>query len=1053
MLRKDSGAFLFTLSKMKIFVTCPDKIEVLYLTLQVTPPLAGQYLISKFPLLTIILILFFQNIFAQKLPFRNYSIKDGLAQSSVNDIYQDSKGYLWFATQSGVSKFDGMNFKTYTTEDGLPYNHIKCITGDHEGNIWFGTQRGGISKFNGKTFENYTAEQGLIDNAVRAILEDQNGFLWVGTDGGISILALYGTDHTFNNFTTDHGLNDNSVRALLEDSNGNIWIGTDRGVCRSAFRDVKDGGEAPLTAPLNPPEGGTLPSPFPLGNGGGKSPLRGDLGGLFFENFSNQPGYNYIGTIWSILEDHDGNIWFGSHGSGITKFEPKAQNDNNFTHYSTTDGLTNNVVRCIVEDQYGNRWFGTNQGLSKIISGYNKGPQESPTFENFTTRHGLIDDNIRSILEDNNGNIWIGTDDGGVTIFGGRYFEQYSTQQGLVDNTIFCINEDQHGNIWIGTDAGLSKLVINNTLQRSTAGKISLFEHHQTGFQTITIEVLGGDKGIMSMLEDKNGNIWIGTHHDGISKLIPNPHANWDEESGAGQQFYYRIQNYNTELGINSEPVNALLEDRHGNIWFGTDGGVTKLAYKNIEQGAYSPLHPEQALLNNPEYSGSQGKPLKNFTTQDGLIHNEVLTIYEDRYGNIWVGTRGGLSEFIFNESKEPSYTIKNFTTEQGLAYNYVWPILEDRYGNLWFGTKGGLSKLIPPPTSPTTSPPKSPQRGDFPPQLPKGKGDGKVPPLGGFRGAGDLEEAASSFKNYTKKDGLKSNAIWLMTMDNEGNIWVGHEKGIEKLIQNDSGETVGFQYYGYLEGFTPMETNANAVFKDSKGNLWFGTLEGAVKYDPKEDRVSITVPRTHITNIRLFGTETDFSVWCDSLDRKNGLPKNLRLPYDKNHLSFDYIGIHYKIPEKIKYQYKLEGFDKKWSEFTSVTFATYTNLESGNYTFKVKACNSDGFWNLNPTRFSFIISPPFWKTGWYYASEILFFTVLIAITFYINKTKTKSRVGTILTFATILFIFEFLNISIEPYVEDYAGGVPIFKLIMNMTLAGSLNPLERLISRFDEYI
>ncbi|MCH8318563.1 MAG: hypothetical protein IIA88_08710, partial [Bacteroidetes bacterium] len=499
------------------------------------------------------------------------------------------------------------------------------------------------------------------------------------------------------------------------------------------------------------------------------------------------------------------------------------------------------------------------------------------------------------------------------------------------------------------------------------------------------------------------------------------------------------------------------------NIWFGTDGGVTKLAYKNIEQGAYSPLHPEQALLNTiPSTRESSvkvkkdftGQAFENFTTQDGLVHNEVLTIYEDKYGNIWVGTRGGLSEFIFNESKERSYTIKNFTTEQGLAYNYVWPILEDRYGNLWFGTKGGLSKLRSPPLPPPrggTGQPQFPTGGKVPTQGDlggAGKSDGKAPPPGGLGGA-----SSSSFKNYTKKDGLKSNAIWLMTMDNEGNIWVGHEKGIEKLIQNDSGEIVESQYYGYLEGFTPMETNANAVFKDSKGNLWFGTLEGVVKYDPKEDRASITVPRTHITNIRLFGTETDFSTWCDSLDKKNGLPNNLRLPYDKNHLSFDYIGIHYKIPEKIRYQYKLEGFDKKWSEFTSVTFATYTNLEPGNYTFKVKACNSDGFWNLNPTRFSFIITPPFWKTGWYYASEILFFTVLIAITFYVNKTKTKSRVGTILTFATILFIFEFLNISIEPYVEDYAGGVPIFKLIMNMTLAGSLNPLERLISRFDEYI
>ena len=928
----------------------------------------------------LILMLFYHNIFAQKLPFRNYGIKDGLAQSTVYDIFQDSKGYLWFATQSGVSKFDGKTFVNFTTYEGLTDNFVRSILEDQYGNFWFGTSNG-ISKFDGKIFQNFTSEQGLINNDIWAVLEDQRGNLWFGTMGGLSKLAITereGSGRIFENYTTQHGLNDNAVRSLFEDKKGNIWIGTDRGVCRLLFKNVENKGDS---------------SPRY-----GRSFLQGKLHPeQVFEDFSKIHEF-YRDLIWSFQEDRKGNLWIGTLNHGVAKFDGKT-----LQTFTTSHGLIGNSVRCIIEDHNGYLWFGTYTGVSKFspAGGYSdkKGGVYSvkerdleQSFENFNIAQGLTNHNIRSLLEDNNGNIWIGTDGGGVAKFSGRYFEQFSFEHGRDENIVFSINEDKYGNILIGTDgAGIYKLTYNNKFAENRFQAMTAFGR---SFEGIVI---------LSILKDHNENLWFCDFHGGVTKLILNKRVGYG----------YTIENYLPGRELPNLFVTSIIEDIVGNIWIGMFGGVTKIVFKDNEKGGNSTPHHVV---------------FENITPENGLVNSEVLSIYEDLHGNIWFCTEGGVSKLTPGNNKE--HLIENFTTKQGLAHNYVWCCLEDQKGNMWFGTKGGLSKL---------SPPK--EVGSW--QKAVGNtANYSLPTANFFRGA-----------VYTKKDGLKSNAIWLMTMDNEGNIWVGHEKGIEKLIQNDSNETVGFQYYGYLEGFTPMETNANAVFKDSKGNLWFGTLEGVVKYDPKEDRVSITVPRTHITNIRLFGTETDFSTWCDSLDRRNGLPNNLRLPYDKNHLSFDYIGIHYKIPEKVKYQYKLVGFDKNWSESTSVTFATYTNLEPGSYTFKIKACNSDGFWNLNPTRFSFIITPPFWKTGWYYASEILFFTVLIAITFYINKTKTKSRVGTILTFATILFIFEFLNIYIELYVEDYAGGVPIFKLIMNMTLAGSLNPLERLISRFDEYI
>ncbi|MBL4624920.1 MAG: hypothetical protein JKY42_07260, partial [Flavobacteriales bacterium] len=179
--------------------------------------------------------------------------------------------------------------------------------------------------------------------------------------------------------------------------------------------------------------------------------------------------------------------------------------------------------------------------------------------------------------------------------------------------------------------------------------------------------------------------------------------------------------------------------------------------------------------------------------------------------------------------------------------------------------------------------------------------------------------------------------------------------------------ELIKIQQYGKLEGFTGIECNQNAICKDHWGDIWFGTANYVSRYNSWADDFNTVEPETHITGLKLFFEEEDWSKYAEKVNTWDHLPSNLNLTYEKNHLTFDFVGISLKIPEKVRYQYMLEGLDDNWSPPSTQTFATYPQLPPGKYTFTVKACNNDGIWNKEPAVFQFVITPPFWKTIWFY--------------------------------------------------------------------------------------
>jgi len=614
-------------------------------------------------------------------------VDQGMNSSYILAMIEDKREDIWFATNGGgVSKYDGKTFIHYTDKEGLKSNYVLSILEDKKGNIWFGTDGGGVCKYDGTYFTHYTDKEGLSDNTVWSILEDKIGNLWFGTGGGtlnkydgrsfkhftnkqgVSNYATSGggvckyDGTSFARYTDKEGLSNNVVRSIIEDKRGNLWFGT---------------------------------------AGGGISKYDGKS----FTYYTQKEGLssNYIR---SIFEDKSGNLWFGTSGQGIIKYdgnrvdeiEDKIQEGQlvferdqqgirkengkfikSFTYFSDHEGLSNNNVRSILEDQSGNLWFGTYGGG---ICRY-----DTKSFLHYTNHDGLGNSAVRSILEDKHGNIWFGTDGGGVCKYDGTFFTNYSENDGLSSNYILSIEEDKTGNLWFGTyGGGVCKY----------DGK---FFTQYTEIQDLNC------KTVRSILEDKNGNLWFGTNEGGVCK--------YDRKS---------FTSYTINEGLSGNTVWSIFEDSKGSIWFGTDGGgVCKYDGKNF-------IHftEREGLSNNivwsimEDKSGDMwfgtgggglnkynGKYFTHYTEKEGLSNGTIWSVIQDKSGNIWVSTERGINHFIVGDGDKStlrgSNPKENFNAEI-LAYHmedglksedfFNNSVLLDSKNRVWWGSGKALTML-----------------------------------------------------------------------------------------------------------------------------------------------------------------------------------------------------------------------------------------------------------------------------------------------------------------------------------------------------------------------
>ncbi len=617
--------------------------------------------------LTILFLLFASaNVMGQEIrniEFNHLTSDDGLSQSSVFAILQDSEGYMWFGTNDGLNKYNGYEMTVYkhNPEDSstVSGNNISYIYEDKSNNIWIGTTGAGLNRLDKENDRFFSYRRSYPDigneisnNSISSILEDSRGRFWVGTDQGLNRLnrETGKFEHFFADSTETGSLSSNMVTALYDDSEGNLWIGT------------KDG------LNLWDPESRSFRT---------------------YSHNSSDPSsisHNHISVIY---EDSQGVLWIGT-GRGLNRFN---RDDETFQRYQhdTNDpnSLSGNSVFSILEDSRGILWVGTeNNGLNA----YDRGEDEFYHYtNNLDNPRSISDDAIYTLYENDDNILWIGTYSGGLSFADRKQpgFEHYQydpyAEYPLSSNSVTAFLEDSRGNIWVGTDGGGL-----NRFDRET-GEFHTLKHNPNNENSLTSNV------VLALLEDSEGYLWIGYYRGGISRYNPG--------SGTFQHFTYDPDD---PVGVCQDNVFVLYEDRDGDIWAGTNGnGVCEY---NPDTGEFTQYQALEGVIRDiyedPDgtfWLGTYGGGLKILDRQngnirnfyegdDGLRSNVVLTIHVDRNENFWIGTsEGGLHHF---DRENQLFTPYN--EADGLPSNIVKGILEDDQGDLWLSTNNGISRFDP---------------------------------------------------------------------------------------------------------------------------------------------------------------------------------------------------------------------------------------------------------------------------------------------------------------------------------------------------------------------
>jgi len=748
----------------------------------------------------------------------------------------------------------------------------------------------------------------------------------------LMVLVGIGQQFHFKNYSLEEGLSRSGVYYILQDHAGFLWIGTDGGgVCK--------------------------------------------YDGQKFETYSRQDGLASE-KVRIIFEDSNHTLWFGT-DNGLSFLE-----NDHFVSLTTEDGLSDNFVRSITQDHEGNLWVGTNKGISIID------PSEREVSDKLKLNFHLPHRKIRSLLADSTV-MWIGTD-AGLVKYDESKISVISKADGLTDSVILSLFIDKYKNLWVGTPKGLSKVdvdgieswvsedglingrvrTINEDIYHNiwigTKDGVSIFDGNR--FLNLTMENGLSNNRIRCIQTDNFDNIWLGTYFGGIMRFN-----------------YKHFIAFTPKEGLISNQISSIIEDNDGHIMIGSLDGVSRLKIKNNKLTGIDHVTTENGLISNTVqtiykddnanyWCGTDrgltiiigGEEAFNISAEDGLLDENITCVKQ--VGEIYyIGTKNGLAEISFTNIWEIK-SLKFIKPEDGLAGREISFIEADQNGQIWIGfADGQLSilsndQVINPVLDKSISEITSIVFDDLNHVWLGTNGRGL------YFGQYDDAEKNLHIKKFTSSKNLTSNYIYSLLL-HEDRIWVGHERGLDLIhIINDS--TFKVQSFGLENGFLGLQNNQNASYIDLKGDLWFGTVNGLYQLKNKELNYLKEGKKTinYIQSVKVNGENIYWpkSEYAKGIEGYFNLPVELELPYDMNNISFDFIAINYVFPEKIKYAWKLQGYDQKWSELNPNNYCVYTNLDPGNYTFILRTTNERGELLDDLSTFEFIIHKPFWITWWF---------------------------------------------------------------------------------------
>jgi PAS domain S-box-containing protein len=761
-------------------------------------------------------------------------------------------------------------------------------------------------------FVHASVEQGLSQSTVQAIVQDHVGFLWYGTEEGLNRYDGYSFLVYKHDAKDPHSLSNDRISALFEDSKHRLWVGTNHGLCRFD-RDT--------------------------------------------ETFTT------IGTIIDrvshILETPDGTLWVGADGGGLYFLPP---NRDAFFSYDPDPkeplSLAGFTVSALHLDGKGRLWIGTrNAGLDLFVPGTPYGH-----FKHF--RHAAADpnslshDEVWSLASDSAGNLWVATYGGGLNRFDPEtgIFKHYRQQAGaagaLPSDMVTCVYSDRDGTLWVGTDgAGL-------LYYDSAADRFEAFTHDAADPLSLSQNV------ILTLYEDVQRQLWIGTFLGGAD-LLKRPR----------RAFNYFSHNTAEATSPSDPSVAAFLEDRQGNIWIGMERGwLDRFDRKTASFAHYrfpSTMPGGSAVLSLHEdrrgriWVGSYRGGLARFDPDAGrfqvFLHDaknrksigddEIWTIAEDEQGALWLGTNAGLDRF----DPETGEATAHFQSPSagGSSYTGVRALLFDRDGNLWVGALGGLSLRRKGESAFIYY-----QHDDHDPASLSEDGvvslrqdtQGRIW-IGTLGGGLNRVEAAGKFTAYKN---FPSNSIYGIEEAADGGLWLSTNQGLARF---DPG-SARVDRFDLTNGLQSLQFHLGASLKARDGKLFFGSIDGFYAFDPAAIKPDSFAPPVVLTSLRVFN---------DPAKRTAGAGGEIVLSHDDKIFSVEFAALDYTFPRRNRYAYIMEGFSPRWVEMGTKRDITFTSLDPGEYTFRVKASNSDGVWNKESTAaLKVTVRPPIWGTWWF---------------------------------------------------------------------------------------
>jgi signal transduction histidine kinase/ligand-binding sensor domain-containing protein len=780
--------------------------------------------------------------------------------------------------------------------------------------MWFGTYDG-LHRYDGYKIKIYKSEidnpYSLSNNTVRSIYEDRSGILWIGTDGGLNQFDR--EKERFIRYKFDpndpNSLSSDMVQWICEDSSGMLWIGTYTAGLNRFDREKKR-----FTRYLHNP----------------KDPI----------SISDS-------IVFCTYVDRSGNLWAATNG-GLNQFD---REKNSFIHYdhdpANPHSLSGNGAYRIYEDRYGILWIGLMGG------GLDRFDREKKRFIHYKNNpndpFSLSSDIVRSIYEDRSGSLWIGTQEG-LNRFDReksrfiRYKNSPNDPFSLSNNIVLCIYEDCSGTLWIGNEYGGI-----NKFDRGT----TRFAHYR--MEPNNSNSLSSDL-VTSIYETNDGGekiLWIATGGGGLNK--------YNKRKNLFTHFQTDPNNPNS---INDNYLRAVLEDRSGTFWIGTNTGLCRFDQKSGKFIRYA------ANPNDPS----------------SLSNDVVFSLYEDRLGFIWIGTYGGgLNRFDRKNNKFIHY-VADSQNPNSISDNFIWSICEDKNGSLWIGTaNGGLNQF-------------DREKNQFihykaDPNNPHSLTSNKILCLhedglgalwiGTTDGLNKLDRVRKLFSHYRLTEGLPSNTIQSILEDGHGNLWLGTQEGLSRFTPS----TKRVRNFTVNNGLQSNEFGVNACFKSQSGELYFGGIKGFNSFFPDSIKDNPSIPKIVITDFQIFNKSVSAGKKINGhviLDQSITDAKEIKLSYKENVFLFEFASLHFASPDNNQYAYMMEGFDNEWIHTdASRRIVTYTNLSSGEYVFRVKGSNCDGVWNEEGASIRIIITPPFWQTLWF---KTIMVAVIAGCAFWIYK-------------------------------------------------------------------